>query len=170
MKLTMGLGVGIVIGVFVCGATLDWYLKRAAAGGRTKPEHRLPLLAVGGILIPMGLFIYRWTLNFHIHWIVPILSAALIGFGLQATNITTSSYIVDAFGIHAASSLAAATVFCNLTGALLPLAAPSIFVYLGYGRDISVLGFIALALLPGPLLLIKHGESLRIRSAFRPQF
>lgn len=158
------------MGVFACAATLDWYLKRAAAQGTSRPEHRLPLLAIGGVIIPTGLFIYGWTLSFHVHWIVPILSTALVGFGLQATNITTSSYIVDAFGIYAASALAAVAVLRNLAGAILPLAAPALYAHLGYGWGNSVLGFVALALLPGPLLLIRYGEYLRTISTFKPRF
>ncbi|KAL9615957.1 MAG: hypothetical protein Q9160_009117 [Pyrenula sp. 1 TL-2023] len=165
----LGLGIGIGIGVFVCGATLDWYLKRKAAktNGSMKPEYRLPLLAIGGCLIPIALFIYGWTVEYHVHWIVPILSTSLIGFGLIATTIPTSTYLVDSFEIYAASAIAALGVWKYLSGALLPLAGPPLYARLGYGWGNSLLGFLALALMPAPLLLIKYGERLRTSSKFK---
>ena len=135
-----------------------------------KPEYRLPLLAVGGIVIPAALFAYGWTLQAHVHWIVPIISTAFVGFGLIATTIPVSSYLVDAFGIYAASAIAAWSSLRYLSGALLPLVGPPMYARLGQGWGNSVLGFIALALVPAPLLLIKYGEFLRTSSRFKVHF
>ena len=154
-------GIGIGGGVLVCGVTLDWYLKRKAATGVTKPEHRLPLLVIGGFLIPVGLFVYGWTLEARVHWIVPILSTVLIGFGLIATTIPTSTYLVDVFEIYAASAIAAVGMLKYTAGAVLPLAGPPLYARLGLGWGNSVLGLIALVLMPAPLLLMRYGERLR---------
>jgi hypothetical protein len=43
----------------------------------------------------------------------------------------------------------------------LPLAAPKMYSTLGYGWGNSLLAFLALAMIPIPLLLYKYGEKLR---------
>ena len=48
-----------------------------------KPEYRLPLLWPGAITVPLGLFLYGWTAQYKVHWIVPILGTALLGAGVS---------------------------------------------------------------------------------------
>jgi len=44
---------------------------------------------------------------------------------------------------------------------VLPLAAPKLYEALGLGWGNSLLAFLALAIVPVPILLIKHGETIR---------
>lgn len=60
-------------------------------------------------------------------------------------------YLVDAFTIYAASALASNAVLRSILGAVLPLAAPSMYDRLGLGWGNSLLGFIALVMVPAPL-------------------
>jgi hypothetical protein len=81
-----------------------------------------------------------------------------------------SSYLIDAFTIHAASAIAANTVLRSLLGALLPLAGPSMYEALGLGWGNSLLGFIALAMAPIPVLFWRYGEQLRLSKRFNVSF
>jgi len=45
--------------------------------------------------------------------------------------------------------------------AVLPLAAPKMYEALGLGWGNSLLAFLALAMVPIPILLIKYGETIR---------
>lgn len=74
-----------------------------------------------------------------------------------------SRYLVDAFTIYAASALAANTVVRSIAGAVLPLAGLSMYEALGIGWGNSLLGFIALALLPVPFWILAKGEWLRTK-------
>ena len=47
--------------------------------GGMKPEYRLPPLKYGGLLLPVGLFIYGWTAEYEVHWIAPIIGTAVMG-------------------------------------------------------------------------------------------
>lgn len=76
----------------------------------------------------------------------------------------SSTYLVDCFTIYAASAMAATTVLRSAVAALLPMAGQSMYKTLGYGWGNSLLGFIALALVPVPFLFLKYGE--RIRTGF----
>ncbi len=72
-------------------------------------------------------------------------------------------YLVDAFTVYAASALAASAVMRSVAGALLPLAGLPLYDNLGAGWGNSLLAFIALALAPTSLLLLKYGEAIRKR-------
>lgn len=159
-------------GVIVCAFTLDRFLKRqvSRAHGVAKPEQRLPPMIVGGVLLPIGLFVYGWTAQYHLHWIVPIIGTAILGFGLMITMIPASTYLVDVFTIYAASATAAGIVLKNLAGAVLPLAGPPMYSALRLGWGNSVLAFVALAFVPAPVLFLLYGERLRRSKNFRTKF
>jgi MFS family permease len=96
-----------------------------------------------------------------IQWIVPIIAMVILGMGLIATTIPASSYLVDAYGIHSASVMAASIALRNISGALFPLSGPPLYDHLGLGWGNSVLGFIALGFVPVPLVMMWYGKKLR---------
>lgn len=159
----LGLSLGMVVGVLLCALSSDWWLKRQAAlhGGQMKPEYRLPPMVLGGVLIPVGLFVYGWTSRPELFYIIPMLGTAALGFGFFVTTIPLNAYLVDAYKLHAASAIAATIVVRCIVGALLPLAGPSLYASLGYGWGNSLLGFIALLFVPVPMMLMHFGERLR---------
>lgn len=77
-----------------------------------------------------------------------------------------SVYLVDAYVEYAASATAAGTVFRSLVGALLPLAGRKLYSSLGYGWGTSLLAFIAVAMIPVPVVFLKYGEKIRQRNLF----
>ena len=144
----LGIGVGSLLGLAVFGTVSDRLIKRLAKGGEMKPEMRLPPLIPGSMLIPIGLFWYGWSAQKHIHWIMPIIGTCFVGMGLIATFMTIQTYMVDAFTKYAASAIAANTVLRSTVGAFLPLAGPPLYAALGLGWGNSLLGFIAVAMVP----------------------
>jgi hypothetical protein len=73
------------------------------------------------------------------------------------------TYLVDAFVRYAASAIAAMTVLRSLLGGLLPLAGLQMYDKLGLGWGNSLLGFLALALVPVPIIFAIYGERIRTR-------
>lgn len=136
---------------------------KIAAGNTIKPEDRLPyLLTVPACLsLPIGLFIYGWAADKHVHWIVAQFGTAIIGFGMISIMMCIQTYLVDAFPMHAASVTAANAVLRSTLGALLPLIGLELYNALGLGWGNSLLGFIALALAPVPILFAMFGERIR---------
>lgn len=63
--------------------------------GRSRDElnqnrfHLLPLI-FGAPFLPAGLFIYGWTAEFKVHWIVPILATGLTGIGFIFSFVSPS--------------------------------------------------------------------------------
>jgi hypothetical protein len=76
------------------------------------------------------------------------------------------TYLIDAYTIHSASVIAANTVLRSICGAFLPLAGPKLYGALGLGWGNSLLGFIALALVPLPWAFWKYGERIRTSPRF----
>ena len=72
-------------------------------------------------------------------------------------------YLVDCFGAEAAASaLAANTLLRSIGGAFLPLAGPPLYNSLGLGWGNSLLGFLAVAMLPIPWVFFLYGEKIRL--------
>lgn len=119
------------------------------------------------LLIIATVFLYGWTADKHVHYIVPIIGTGLVGLGLLATFMPIQTYLVDAFTIYAASAIAANTVLRSLLGALLPLAGQRMYSTLGLGWGNSLLAFIALAMCPIPWVFYKYGERIRKSPRFQ---
>lgn len=166
----LGSGVGMLIGLFYAGVLGDRMVQlRIKRGEQPQPEDRLPWYIVlpGSLSIPAGLFIYGWGTDKHIHWIVPEIGNAVTGYGMIITLMGIQTYLVDAFTQHAASAIAACTILRSLAGGLLPLCGLKLYDKLGLGWGNTLLGFIALAIAPIPILFQLYGAQLRSRSSFR---
>jgi hypothetical protein len=74
-------------------------------------------------------------------------------------------YLVDAYELYAASELAANIIMRSITSAILPLCGLKMYHALGVGWGNSMLGFIAVALIPAPFLILRYGERLRNKFA-----
>ncbi|GAP89764.1 putative fluconazole resistance protein 1 [Rosellinia necatrix] len=167
----LGIGVGELVGLVVFGALSDKILKkRMAADGTStpKPEYRLILMIWFSPIIAGGLFIFGWTAQNHIHWIVPIIGTFFVGYGAFFVILPSQLYLVDLFGSEAAASaLGANTLLRSLSGAFLPVAGPALYATLNYGWGNTLLGFLALAFAPAPVFFYKYGEWLRSKTAVK---
>ncbi|RAK96857.1 putative efflux pump antibiotic resistance protein [Aspergillus ibericus CBS 121593] len=165
----ISLGLGFWLGSQICAPLNDRIYRRLKArnNGVGKPEYRVPLLYVGALFIPAGLFIYGWTAQTHRHWIAPNIGACLYGMGNIITFQCLQTYIVDAYTRYAASALAAVACMRSLAGFGFPLFAPYMYQALNYGWGNSVLAFIAIGLgVPAPVFLWRYGEKLRKMSTY----
>ncbi|KAB8264379.1 major facilitator superfamily domain-containing protein [Aspergillus pseudonomiae] len=160
----LGRAIGNIVGLCVYGLVSDRYVKhRREMEGESKPEHRLPLMIFGTAMLPIGLLLYGWPADKHVHWIVPLIGTGIIGFSMLLTKLPTENYLVDAFDEQgvSASALSANATLCALFGAFFPLAGPSLNHSLGLGWGNSLLAFLSLIFLPLFTLLWLHGEGFR---------
>jgi MFS family permease len=88
----LGLGIGMFAGLFIFGVVSNIGAKRLAKGREMKPEDRLPLMIPGALCIPIGLFIYGWTAQYHVFWFVPIFGSAFVGIGLISTFVGSNRH------------------------------------------------------------------------------
>ncbi|KAH6695340.1 polyamine transporter 3 [Plectosphaerella plurivora] len=160
-------GIGMMIGVVTFGALGDMLVKkRQASGEPLTPEIRLtPALVMPcAMVLPIGLFIYGWTTNYSVHFIVPMLGVVIFTCGLMGVMMCIQNYLLDTIPRYAASTTAALAVLRSLAGALLPLGGLEMYNSLGLGWGNSLLGFLTLAMVPLPLIFFLFGARIRARS------
>ncbi|KAI9367378.1 major facilitator superfamily domain-containing protein [Aspergillus egyptiacus] len=167
------LGVGACFTGFLA---VYWDLKYASALHNNKPSllrldfgpelHRLPISCIGSISIVISLFWLAWTTTSSIHWIVPVFSGFLFGLGYQTIFISLLTYVTDAYKVYSASALASSVIIRSALGAALPVAAKPMYENLGVGWATSLVGFLSLACVPIPYVLLLKGDWVRERSKF----
>ena len=95
--------IGMLIGVFMSAAVVVIHTRtRFAAVTRANkgvviPEQRLPLMIVGGCILPIGLFIFAWTSSPDIHWIGMVIGSAPVGMGMFMVFVQCFNYLVDVY-------------------------------------------------------------------------
>lgn len=163
----LGSAVGSFIGLGYGGFISDWHIKKIKESGQEiTPEHRLPFLLTlpGALCFPAGFFLYGWSAQYQLHWIVPEIGSAIIGFGMLAIFMSVQTYLIDAYTVHAASVMAANNVLRNVLGAFLPLFSLKMYDSMGLGWGNSLLAFVALAMAPLPIIFKIYGQRLRALS------
>ncbi|PVI01587.1 cycloheximide resistance protein, partial [Periconia macrospinosa] len=162
----IAIGIGTLFGLLYLGCFSDRALKKSTNTGKAAvPEDRLPLLITlpGALTFPLGIFIYGWGVEYHMHWAVPQLGTAFTGFGYILLFTGIQTYLIDAFEEYAASVNCANAVLRGLAGALVPLSGLDLYNALGLGWGNSLLAFVALAFTP--LLWIFSVYGARIRAS-----
>ncbi|RHZ44879.1 MFS transporter [Aspergillus thermomutatus] len=164
----LGLGVSLVASMLISNI-LNGRVQAAqlkANGQQPRPEYRLLPMIWFSPFVSLGLFIYGWTAYYKVHWIVPIIGTTFMGFGAFFVIMPAQLYLIDVFGSQAAASaLGANNLLRYISSTFLPLAGPSMYAALNYGWGNTLLGFLALAFVPGPLLFYKYGERLCARTS-----
>ena len=158
---------GMIIGMLFAGIfitlTQPWYNRKLAANnGVPIPEWRLPPAILGGVSFACGLFWFGWSgYRRDVHWIVPTLSGLLSGFGLLSIFLQSLNYLIDAYLMFAASAIAANTFMRSLAGAGFPLFATYMFDGMGIQWAGTLLGCVALLLVPYPhrVLLLRREDT-----------
>ncbi|KAF2151232.1 major facilitator superfamily [Myriangium duriaei CBS 260.36] len=148
------------------------YVKKLKANNNMPiPEWRLPPVIVGGVSFAIGVFWLGWTgYTAKIHWIAPTLSGLCTGFGIMSIFLQCLNYLIDAYLMFAASAIAANTFLRSLCGAIFPLFARYMIDGMGIQWAGTLLGCVAAALVPLPVIFYLKGATIRQRSKFAPTF
>ena len=165
--------IGTVIGAALGGAFVFWVSsrdkKKMLAGHKGRPEDRLPVAMVGGIIFPITMFWFAWSAEYNsVHWVVPTLAGVFLASSILLIFVSYLNYLTDTYLMFAASALAANTVCRSLFGAIAPLFTQYMFDSLGVGGGGSLIGGVACLLAPIPFIFYKYGEPIRKRSRFAP--
>ncbi|KAG4417169.1 hypothetical protein IFR04_009682 [Cadophora malorum] len=139
-----------------------------AANGKPVPEARLAPMAVGSFLFAIGLWWFGWTSTPRIHWLSPVFAAVFIGAGFNIIFQQCINFLIDTYGLYAASAVSANTFLRSVFAAGLPLAAQPMFHNLGVGPAMSILAAVATIAIPVPFIFMKYGLKLRRMSYFAP--
>ncbi|KAK6223638.1 major facilitator superfamily transporter [Colletotrichum tabaci] len=166
---------GILVGMFLAAATDPlWHHirsqlmadleKETGVEGASEPEFRLPPVICGAFLCPIGIFWFGWSL--HVHWIMPVIGSAIFGAGTLLVFTGIFTFLVDAYPLYAASSLASNAFVRCMFAAAFPLFGTQMYTKLGYSWASSLLAFLTVAMVPFPFIFFKYGKRIRGRSRF----
>ncbi|KIK66813.1 hypothetical protein GYMLUDRAFT_913154 [Collybiopsis luxurians FD-317 M1] len=137
-----------------------------AEGKELPPEARLEIGLITSLSIPISLFIFGWASRESVHWIVPIIGAALYLPGLYLNVQSIMMYTTSAYPRYAASVLAGNALCRSTMACVFPLFGRAFFVNLGLGPGSSLLAGISLGLMVVFGALWKWGHVLRHRSKY----
>ncbi|TVY20880.1 putative transporter [Lachnellula arida] len=164
---------GLFVGV-ICAMAINLGNERRygrisdAANGKPVPEARLAPMAIGAFLFAIGLFWFGWTANPKILWVSPVLATVFIGAGFNSIFQQCINFLIDTYGLYAASAVSANTFLRSVLAAAFPLVAKPMFHNLGVGPAMSILGGVATIAIPVPFIFMKYGFALRKKSKFAP--
>lgn len=161
-----GIGVGsmiVIIGEPLIRKMINAH-KKDPETGKPYPEAMVSVVCIASILIPAGEIWFAWTCTPNVHWIVPILAGIPFGMGNGGVFIYASNYLVQSYGIYAASALAGNAVLRSIMGATLPLAGPSLYATLGAHWAGFLLGMLEVLCIPIPFVFYRYGHKIRERS------
>lgn len=163
----LAIAIGEVVGSQLGGPLMDFQYQRLMRrlGQEPEPESRFPLSFFFIPITAAGLFIYGWTAEYRLHWVVVDIGAFVAMFGLQAAGLPSQAYVIDVYPEHTSSAMAAMQFMRSLTAFLFPLFAPAMYARMGYGWGNSTIAFGTLVLgVPSTFLLWKFGDRLRAKT------
>ncbi|TRM66439.1 major facilitator superfamily domain-containing protein [Schizophyllum amplum] len=132
------------------------------------PEFRLEMACGAAPIFTIAFFWFGWTSYPEISFWAPMMAGGLMGFSICWLFMSLFNYIIDAYLFVAASALAGNTVVRSIFGAVFPLFATQMYEALGPQWASSLVGFVALAMVPIPFALMKYGPTLRLKSKYAP--
>lgn len=160
----LSLLIGTLFGAVANVTNQRFYVKRYKANNnRPVPEARLPPMMLGSVVFAAGMFIFGWTSPRDVHWIGPQIGAACMGFGFFTIFQAALNYLIDTFQKVSASAVAANTFLRSVFAGCFPLFVNPMFHRLGINWASSLLGFVAVGLIPIPYLFYIFGRRIRAR-------
>ncbi|KAL6692411.1 MFS general substrate transporter [Trichoderma pleuroticola] len=159
----LGLICGMIIGLIYAIIDDSRYKKLSQPA---TPESRLPQGAVGAVALPVGLFAFAWTNSPSIHWAVSITLSAPFGFGCVLVFLSCLNYLIDSYTIYAASVLGASAMLRAFFGVAFPLFTDQMYGNIGIHWASTIPAFLTLACLPFPFVMLKFGQTLRLKCKY----
>ncbi|PSN71172.1 MFS general substrate transporter [Corynespora cassiicola Philippines] len=164
----------VTVGVVISITWYWWYIYYVVepsirANGLGSPERRLiPALFVT-FLVPIGLFIFGWTSNPDIHWIVSCIGIVITTIGIFLIIQCIFLYLPLVYPQYAASLFAGNDFFRSALAAGAIHFSYPMFHNLGVDRGVSLLAGLTVGCSAGVYVLYFFGEKLRAKSRFAAQ-
>ncbi|CZT03793.1 related to FLR1-Putative H+ antiporter regulated by yAP-1 and involved in multidrug resistance [Rhynchosporium agropyri] len=159
--------VACIIGIAIYCAYLYFYLipDIQAHGLRAQESRLVPaLFACFGPTI--GLFVFGWTARESIHWIAPTIGITIYGASVFVVMQCIFVYVPLSYPQYAASLFAGNDFLRSAFACGSILFGRPLFINLGVGKGVSVLGGLSVIGIVGMFALWIFGAKLRARSKF----
>ncbi|WPK26773.1 hypothetical protein PUMCH_004134 [Australozyma saopauloensis] len=168
----IALEIGIFVGAtFFIPMTYRVFTKKLLNNQPVYPEVFIPTAIVGGVLMPVGMFIFGWTSTSSVHWIAPMIGTAIFAAGAFIIFQTLFNYLSMSFPSYLASVFAGNALFRSMMAGAFPLFGRALFVNLltpkypvAWGT--MVLAIACVLMIAIPVLFYLNGPKLRARSKY----
>lgn len=157
-----------VTGWIVCVIALllyCWYNQQLVLpwfrGGKWKPEYRMHACFAGGILFPASLFWFGWTSFASVPPYAPLAAYGVFQCAVFLLFQGFLGYLGEMYPVYTASAYASNGLFRALAGGAFPLFSTQMFERLTIQGGCSLLGGLAVLLLPITLAFYMYGGRLR---------
>ncbi|KAJ7786188.1 major facilitator superfamily domain-containing protein [Mycena metata] len=167
LPIMVGATTAVTLAVLVFNPRYEREVARLAPDA-VPPEFRLEMALFGAPVYAVAFFWFGWTSYPSITLWAPLMSGFFSGFGISWIFLPLFNYIIDTYLFVAASALAATTVVRSIFGAVFPLFATQMYTALGPRWASSLLGFVALVMIPIPFVLKRFGPTIRAKSRYAP--
>ncbi|EPE24922.1 MFS general substrate transporter [Glarea lozoyensis ATCC 20868] len=159
--------IGATFALLIYFAYLHYYMiPDNITHGLRAQEHRLVPALFGSFLLPIGLFIFGWTANPSIHYVVPLIGVIIFVMGTFFVLQSIFVYVPLSYPQYAASLFAGNDLVRSAMAAGSIVYARPLFVNEGIGRGVSVLAGLSTLGVFGMVGLYVFGARLRARSKF----
>ncbi|KAG9661532.1 MFS general substrate transporter, partial [Aureobasidium melanogenum] len=163
----LSIAVGVVISIAAYYAYLYYIVEpEIRAHGMGTPERRLIPALLSSFLVPIGLFIFAWTGNGHIHWIVSCIGIVINMIGVFILFQCVFVYLPMVYPAYAGSLFAGNDTARSTLAAAAILFSRPMFKGLGVGGGVSLLAGLTTLCIGGIFVLFFYGERLRAKSRF----
>ena len=159
--------VGCVLAMAIYFSYVHWILiPDIMKNGLRAQEWRLRPALIMVFGLPIGLFLFGWTANAHVHWIASVIGITIFACTVYIVLQCIFVYIPMSYPQYAAS-LFASNDLCRSAfafGAI--LYSRAMYINLGIGQGVSLLAGLSCLGVIGMWLLYFYGANLRARSTF----
>lgn len=163
----LSITVGVIISIVVYYAYIYWVVEPdIIKNGLGAPEKRLIPAIASSFFLPAGLFLFGWTGNGSIHWIVSVIGILLFTIGVFILMQCIFVYLPLVYPQYAASLFAGNDAARSFVAFAAVMFGHPMYVGMGIGPACSLLGALTAACIAGIFVLYFFGARLRARSRF----
>ncbi|KAF7192809.1 putative efflux pump kojT [Pseudocercospora fuligena] len=130
------------------------------------PELSLLRAAIAAPFLPTSLFWLGWTNYASINPASGYVATVFFGYALSAIFISSYQYIISSYETYSSSALASITMARYIVSAGMVVATRPMYKGIGVHWTMTILGTLALLLVPVPWMLLRYGHHVRAKSKF----
>ena len=157
----------VVVSIILYYSYIYWVMEPdIRANGLGAPEKRLVPAIFASVLLPAGLFIFGWTGNGQIYWLVSVIGIFLFTMGVFILMQCVFVYLPLVYPQYAASLFAGNDFARSAVAFAAIMFSRPMYIGMGIGPGTSLLGALTAACIAGICILYYFGDRLRARSRF----
>ncbi|KAI9309406.1 major facilitator superfamily domain-containing protein [Cunninghamella echinulata] len=161
----LAFGIGLMLGSVFSGYYSDYIYEKlqSTTVDKISPESRLKATIPSFFFIPIGLLVYGWTIEKHLHYIFPLIGLFTFALGHTGAFTPTSVYLVDSKPGMSATAVGISIALRCIMASITTYYSSQILNYLSFSILYSILASINLFNCLFIPICMKYGSTWRNR-------